>query len=274
MSIFKKTPLLIVTLFFYSCTGMFFQPTRQLYPISYMKGIKKTDLFFQSTDGTRLHGWLLEPNTTPVGTVLFIHGNAENIRTHTRAVLFLVRAGYRVVVFDYRGYGLSEGNPEIDGIYQDAEAALELALRYSTDGKAIVLGQSLGGAVALYIVATSKYKDRVRALVVDSAFSGYRRIAREKLGLFFLTSLLKGPLSLLVSDRYSPERYVSKLTVPVVFIHGLNDRVVPPHHSFFLYKKAGSKDKQLWYVYGADHIQALFHKSVQQRLLEYLRSLP
>lgn len=274
MSIFKRPigSLLGLSLWLYSCTGVFFQPTRDLYPVDYLKGFKKKDILIESADGTRLHGWIVEPQKTPKGTVVFYHGNAENLRTHTEGVLFLVRANYRLIVFDYRGYGLSEGTPDIDGVYQDAEAALRMAIRYSEDKGVVLLGQSLGGAIAVYIAATSPLKGHIKAVIVDSAFCGYRAIAREKLDLFFLTAPFSGILKYLVVDRYSPLRYASRLDMPVLFVHGLQDRVVPPYHSYCLYEKVKGQ-KAIWFVYGAGHIQSFRSRPLQERLLQWMETI-
>ena len=82
------------------------------------------DIRFESADGVPLHGWLLCPRKeSPRGTILFLHGNAENISTHVQSVLWIVDAGYEVFAFDYRGYGWSGGKPDIPGVHRDARAA-------------------------------------------------------------------------------------------------------------------------------------------------------
>jgi len=253
-----------------ACTGVFLHPSKQFYPVEYLKGIKKTEIFFSNSRGNMLHAWLLEPEQKPKGLILFLHGNAENLRTHTMRTLFFVKAGYSVFSFDYSGYGLSQGEATIDNIHLDSEAALSIALRYAPDGKVVVFGQSLGAAVAIYLVATSEFKDRVKALIVDSAFCGYRKIVKDKLNVFFLTSIIKGALAMLIKDIYSPERYINKIAVPMVFIHCLQDRVVPPYHSLLLYEKAVSSLKQLWFVNDCGHINALLKPELQQRLLQFL----
>ena len=80
-------------------------------------------------DGLKLHGWHLKAKDKSRGTILQLHGNAENISTHVNSVLWLALEGYDVFNFDYRGYGKSEGSPTLDGVHIDARAALETVLK-------------------------------------------------------------------------------------------------------------------------------------------------
>lgn len=254
------------------CDSYFFYPLKDHLPNPALEGVARDDLLIRTPDGVGLHGWRLRPEGEPLGTVLFLHGNAENVSTHVNSVLWLVRSGYRVVLFDYRGYGRSEGKATMAGIHADALAAIDALFRMEeVDGDRVaVLGQSLGGAVAIHAVANSPHKDRIGALVVDSAFSGYREIAREKLAEVPMLKPLRSPLSRLVTDRYSPRLWIARVSpVPVLFIHGDADPVVPPAHGERLFGLAG-EPKALWIVPGAGHIQAFASADVRARLLGFL----
>jgi fermentation-respiration switch protein FrsA (DUF1100 family) len=258
-----------------ACDSYFFYPQRNLVANPYLDRVVHEDVFFQSPDGVRLQGWFLRPNGEPRGTILFLHGNAGNISTHVGAVLWLALEGYQVFLFDYRGYGRSEGTPGMEGIHEDALAAIDRLFRTVGVDKdrIVVFGQSLGGAVAVYAVANSPHRDRIRALVIDSAFSGYRRIAREKISEVALLWPFQAPLSLLVTDRYSPSRWIGRIgTVPVLILHGDADKVVPVRHGERLYRLA-EEPKQLWIAPGAGHIQALSDGNLRKRLLSYLDSV-
>jgi fermentation-respiration switch protein FrsA (DUF1100 family) len=258
-----------------ACDSYFFYPQRNFVANPYLDRVVHEDVFFQSPDGVRLQGWFLRPNGEPRGTILFLHGNAGNISTHVGAVLWLALEGYQVFLFDYRGYGRSEGTPGMEGIHEDALAAIDRLFRTVGVDKdrIVVFGQSLGGAVAVYAVANSPHRDRIRALVIDSAFSGYRRIAREKISEVALLWPFQAPLSLLVTDRYSPSRWIGRIgTVPVLILHGDADKVVPVRHGERLYRLA-EEPKQLWIAPGAGHIQALSDGNLRKRLLSYLDSV-
>jgi len=258
-----------------ACDSYFFYPRRNFVANPYLDRVVHEDVFFETPDGVRLHGWVLRPNAEPRGTILFFHGNAENISTHVGAVLWLAMEGYQVFLIDYRGYGRSEGTPDMEGIHVDALAAIDRLFRMEGVDKdrIVVFGQSLGGAVAVYAVANSPHRDRIRALVIDSAFSGYRRIAREKIADVLLLWPFQAPLSLLVTDRYSPSRWIGRVgPVPVLILHGDADKVVPVRHGEMLYRLA-EEPKQLWIVPGAGHIQALSDGNIRKRLLMYLASV-
>jgi fermentation-respiration switch protein FrsA (DUF1100 family) len=258
-----------------ACDSYFFYPRRNFVANPHLDRVVHEDVYFETPDGVRLHGWFLRPNTEPRGTILFFHGNAENISTHVGSVLWLSMEGYQVFLIDYRGYGKSEGTPEMGGIHVDALAAIDRLFRMEGVDKdrIVVFGQSLGGAVAVYAVANSPHRDRIRALIIDSAFSGYRRIAREKIAQVFLLWPLQAPLSLLVTDRYSPSLWIGRVNpVPVLILQGDADKVVPVSHGETLYRLA-EEPKQLWIVPGAGHIQALSDGNIRKRLLMYLDSV-
>ncbi len=254
------------------CDSYFFYPLKDHLPNPAVAGVSREDVFIKTPDDVKLHGWLLRPKGEPLGTVLFLHGNAENVSTHVNAVLWLALSGYRVVLFDYRGYGKSEGKATMDGVHVDALAAIDAVFGMAgVDGDRVaVLGQSLGGAVAVYAVANSPHKARIRALVVDSAFSGYREIAREKIAEVALVRHLRSPLSRLVTDRYSPRLWIGRVApVPVLVIHGDADGIVPSAHGERLYALAG-EPKSLWIVPGAGHIESFASPDVRARLLVFL----
>jgi uncharacterized protein len=258
-----------------ACDSYFFYPRRNFVANPHLDLVVHEDVFFESPDGVRLHGWFLRPNGEPRGTILFFHGNAENISTHVGAVLWLAMKGYQVFLIDYRGYGKSEGTPGMEGIHLDALAAIDRLFRMKGVDKdrIVVFGQSLGGAVAVYAVANSPHRDRIRALIIDSAFSGYRQIAQEKIAEVILLWPFQAPLSLLVTDRYSPGRWIGRLgPVPVLILHGEADKVVPVRHGERLYRLA-EEPKQLWITPGAGHIQSLSDEYLRKQLLFYLDSV-
>lgn len=258
-----------------SCSSLLFYPQKKLIDNPFLKEVSYEDVYFKTSDGLKLHGWHIKAKDKSYGTILYLHGNAENISTHVNNVLWLSLEGYDVFAFDYRGYGLSEGSPTLEGVHLDAQAALEtvLSLPKMNMERIFVFGQSLGGAIAVYTVATSPHKSRIKALIIDSAFSGYRLIAREKFAQFIITWLFQYPLSFLFEDHYSPIQWIKEIApVPVLIMHGDKDKIVPVHHGFILYEKA-LNPKEFWVVKDAGHIQAFDLKGIREKYLEYLRSI-
>lgn len=257
------------------CASFFFHPSREPFRGVQVEQLDRQDVCVTTPDGLRLHGWLVRPPAKPLGTILFFHGNAENITTHVHSVLWLVSAGYQVMLLDYRGYGMSEGQTDLDGVHTDALAAMDAVFtREGVDPERVaVLGQSLGGSVAVYAVANSPHGKRVRLVMVDSAFAGYRRIFREKLARLILAWPLQYPLSLFLDDRYSAERWIRSLSpTPVLLLHGGRDAIVPVRHAEILHELAG-EPKGLWIVQDAGHIQAFGNADLRLRLLELLKNV-
>jgi fermentation-respiration switch protein FrsA (DUF1100 family) len=257
------------------CTYMFFKPTKEIVMSPEVLKYSPEDVYFKSSDGLTLHGWYFRAKEE-LGSILICHGNVENISTHVKLDLWLIDAGYNLFIFDYRGYGWSEGTPTVQGINRDAEAALEtllVTLPRAKQDNIIVFGKSLGGAVAVYTVANSPYKNRVKALILDSPFSSYRAIAREKIADSIIGWPFQYPLSWLVNDDFSPVKFIGKIApVPVVIIHGNHDGIVPGHHGRILYD-AALEPKELWEVNAPGHVLAQADERTRKKLLEYL-SLP
>lgn len=254
------------------CSGVFFQPYRDHVQTPKKLGLAYEDVYFQAGDGTPLHAWFLPAEGKAQGTILFLHGNAENISTHIMSVRWLPTRGFNVFLLDYRGYGVSGGTASLSGVQEDVDAALRILLaRNDVDpDRVVVFGQSLGGAIAIYNVAHSPYRQHIRALVTESAFASYRQIAREKLSGFWLTWPLQWPLSWTVSDAYSPSATVVNVSpIPLLIIHGDRDSIVPLHHGQQLYDLA-REPKELWVVPDGGHILAFEHQIYRDRFVAYL----
>jgi hypothetical protein len=258
------------------CTGLFFHPHSYLMDTPEKHGLTYQSEFFQAADDVKLNAWFFpaqgKDGNKPRATILFLHGNAENISTHFRNIAWLPTEGYNVLALDYRGYGASDGVPTLTGMLADIDAAMgHLQTHKGVDPKRIViLGQSLGGPLAIYYTAHSPYRVGIRAAIIDSAFSDYRRIAREKLASSYLIWLFQWLPWVAVNNDYSPEDAIAKISpIPLLLIHGDRDAVVPSHHSQLLFDKA-KEPKALWIVPGAGHIQSLNNEAVRSRLLEFL----
>ena len=179
-------------------------------------GVPAEDTWFESGDGTSLHGWWI-PFKRAKGTVLYCHGNAGNITSRIGVYRFLRRTRLNVFAFDYRGYGRSEGRPTEAGVFDDAAAAFDyLVDEVGEDpGRILILGHSLGGAVAIDLAT----KREAAGLVVQSTFTDLRDMARIRMpGL---------PLHLIARNQFRSIDKVASLTLPKLFIHGTQDETIP-----------------------------------------------
>jgi hypothetical protein len=256
-----------------ACTAVFFQPHRIQVLTPDKLGLAYQEVRFRTWDGLELVGWFLPANGPALGTVLQLHGNAENISTHFTSLAWMPARGFNVFIFDYRGYGGSEGSPSLEGAQMDIDAAMETLLsRSDIDRNRVVMyGQSLGGALAAYYVAHSPRRNQLRALILESAFSDYIDIVREKFTDHWFTWPFQWIPLLSVDDRFSPLPGMANISpLPLLILHGDRDLVVPMHHSQRLYD-AAREPKQLWIVPGAGHIQTTGDPAVRDRLIAYLR---
>jgi hypothetical protein len=254
------------------CTGVIFHPMRELVLTPDQLGLAYEEVEFEAADGVCLHGWFLPAGAPRRGSILFLHGNAENVSTHIASVAWLPAEGFDVLLFDYRGYGRSEGSPSLAGLQLDFEAALEALLAWPEidRDRVAVFGQSLGASLAITALAASPRRRQIHALVIEGALTSYRELAREKLAGFWLTWPLQVPLGLTIDDRYRPIDAIAELApLPLLIVHGEADRVVPPDHAVALYE-AARPPKTLWLVPGVGHIAAFATPANRADLVDHL----
>ncbi len=264
-----------------ACTSVFYQPDSYMHYPPEKLGLKKNEITFPSKDGTKLIAWILEPAVGPVkGTILQFHGNGENISSHYTLLAWLVRKGYRIFTFDYRGYGGSEGDPAPKGVYEDGLTALNEAWRrYGPSAKPkekfILFGQSLGGAIAMRVLDDFKDRDSIPLVVMDSTFLSYKKVANRKLRESWLTWLFSPLGYILVSDEYSAKDSASKQKGRLLVIHDKRDPIVAFEFGQELYDLAmGPKD--FWVLDQGRHIGVFYedNQKERERFSTYLEALP
>ncbi len=246
--------------------GQFYHPDRREYQTPRQQGLAFESVQFESADKTKLHGWFLAAKGKALGTVIHFHGNAQNLTAHFSFVEWLPRQGFNLFLFDYRGYGKSKGRPTRSGVHQDAIAALRyIKTRQDIDqDKLLVFGQSLGGAVAISAIGRMNVRG-LRSIAVESTFDSYEAIAKEK-----VPDILAG---LFVSDKLSPDSVIANIApIPIVFIHGTSDRVVPYRRGKALFEKA-EQPKTMWTVRGGRHTEAFtrYGTTYRPRLVTFFK---
>jgi fermentation-respiration switch protein FrsA (DUF1100 family) len=245
--------LLLACLTACSPQRLFYYPNRVLYQDPARMGLSHQVVEYPSLDGKPLTGVLFPTAETPKGTIVFFHGNFGNLSNHFTQCQFLTRDGFDVLIFDYEGYGASEGKPTPKRTIEDGIATVRYATTHNRNpkGGVVVFGQSLGGAVAVVVAAREPL---VKAAVIESAFSSYRAMARSVLGRHWWTWPLVPIAPLFLSRTYDPADFIGAISPrPVLIIHGDRDNIVPPAMSRQLYERA-RKPKKLWIVQGAGHL--------------------
>lgn len=254
----RALPLAVLVLS--GCTNVFLQPDHIPRWLPERNEAGWEDVRFKSADGTDLLGLWFRAKTTPSkGVIVHFHGNGENMTSHYLFVYWLAKEGYDVFTFDYRGYGGSGGKKSIAGSIEDGMAALRAARgrALGSRDRLVVLGQSLGGALALASLERDG-GEGVRGVILDSTFASYRAVARGKLGGWWPTWALQYPLSLLVSNRWSPDRLIARRkTVPLLMLHATGDPVVPYAQGRRLYELAPGP-KEFWKLDSQGHTEAFY----------------
>lgn len=272
----KITLVLTLSLALSSCTQLFFFPMQKHVTVPSELGYDYQDVFLRSDDNTKLHAWVIEPQDAPVGTILFLHGNAQNISTHFRATLWLVNKGYRIFALDYRGYGLSEGKPDVPEVYTDIEAAaLWIEQHYGQTPEqpnhpVYLLGQSLGASLAIkYAQLDANFNEQFNALIVEAPFARFGTIAKHVASRHWLTWSAQYPAQWLISKSYDPLDAIAQLEqTPLLIIHSVQDEVVPVHFGKSLYD-AANEPKRFIKTTGP-HIAAFAQPEVRDSMLSFL----
>lgn len=211
-------------------------PTRRLEASPRDYGLPYRDVRLTTDDGVRLHGWYV-PGRRRV-TLLWCHGNAGNI-SHRLDNLRLIRDRLQVgvLLFDYRGYGESEGVPSEDGTYRDARA-FRAWLRGEGDGAVVYFGRSLGAAVATRLAVD----DPPAALILETPFTSVTAMANRTLP----------GAGALVRTRYDTLGLITRLRAPLLVAHGDADEVVPFEHGRAVFE-AAPEPKTFFSIPGARH---------------------
>jgi fermentation-respiration switch protein FrsA (DUF1100 family) len=208
--------ILVLLLFLYA---QFIRRTSMFYPSKYPEGewntsnlaLQPEDVEFKSSDGVRLHGWFFKAGEP---TIIFFHGNAGNITERGPTVAGLAKRGISVFVFDWRGYGKSDGKPSESGLFRDALAAYDYT-QACTHGEIVAYGESLGGPYAAYVAAHRK----VRCVIIENSFPSLAAIGNA----------LYKPLPLGYTAPFSlmTTRWLNQAGAPVLVMHGKHDQVIP-----------------------------------------------
>lgn len=214
--------------------------------------LRPQNVWFRSSDGTKIHGWYLPntrrlPSTGAQRLVVFCHGNGEHVADQANLIFRIQsRLQATVFVFDYRGYGKSRGKPYEGGCIADGMAAHQwLARREGVlPEDVIVMGRSLGGAIATAIAA----EQGARALVLENTFSSLDDTTRALCPWF--------PLHWFMRNRYDSLKRIQEYNGPVFQSHGTADRIVPLELGLRLHEAAPSENKQFYEVSGNGHLES------------------
>lgn len=262
--------VLLLGLTLSGCSSVFFYPTDTRYLTPDQLELDFEEIQISTPDDELLYGWWLPAEGDARGTVYFLHGNAQNVSAHVVNVSWLPPEGYNVFLLDYRGFGASTGSPDLEGALLDSITGLNWVMERAGDTPVFVLGQSLGGSMAVLALTDERFdaETRPQGLVIDGAFAGFRMIAREKLAQSWLTWPLQAPLGLLIPDTRKPVNAIAKVEIPILIIHSQADPVVPFHHGQQLYEAA--TEPKLFVPTNTPHAATFMVERFRQLMLEFM----
>ena len=194
--------------------SMLFFPVKELDGTPERIKLKFDEVSLLTADKVNLHGWWV-PRENARATLIFSHGNGGNISHRLDKLRIFHGLGLNVLLYDYRGYGKSEGTPNEKGVYADVQAAYDFVVKEKNvpPGEIVAYGESLGGPVAAHLAANNP----VKALILDSTFTNLQDMARSR------SPLLAG----LVQSKFDTLADVAKIQSPTLVLHSPDDEVVP-----------------------------------------------
>lgn len=195
-----------------------------------VNGIKGEDVEMVQAPGITLHAWFFQKPGTRY-TAILSHGNLGNISTRVELINALLQCGLSVLAYDYCGYGKSTGVPDCENVCNSACCAYDylVAKRHIRPEQIVLYGQSLGGAISVELAV----RRPVRALIIQSSFTSLRDVAIEHTPVLSVF-----PAVLFPQPELTSAKNLAKLKLPVLIIHGVQDKVVPYRHGQDLYKMA------------------------------------
>jgi len=239
-----------------------FLPEKTHYRTPASMGLSAEDVWIDTEDGIKLHGWLFESEGAD-HVVILSHGNAGNISGRIEIAEMFLELGVSVLMYDYRGYGKSEGRPSERGLYRDISAVIKFAVEekgYRSD-QIILYGRSLGGAVSAYGAKTHS----VGGLVTDSAFTDVPAMAK----MYY-------PIvpEFMVRYRFSAIDFIREIEgIPVMVLHSRDDEIVPFSHGENLFEAANEPKEFIELRGGHNSVFLSSYNRIKQGWADYLNHL-
>ena len=237
--------LLLIAYFGLGIVLYFMQPALTFSPTLEMPyspgdiGLEYEKVQFKTADGLTLSGWYI-PAKNANFTMLFCHGNGGNIAYALDSINIFYELGFNCLIFDYRGYGHSQGKPTEEGTYLDAQGAYDWLIKEKKlkPVEIILYGKSLGGSIAAHLAGSVK----VKGLIIESSFTSYADICQK-----FYPYLMVRPFA---RYGFNTSDYLKQADCPVLIIHSRNDEIVPFEFGLRLYEQAAKEPKEFIEIFG------------------------
>lgn len=249
-------------LLFFGQSRFIYFPDKEICAVPKDIGLEYEEVTLNTQDGLKINAWFI-PASNPRGTILFCHGNAGNISHRLETIQILNSLNLNILIFDYRGYGKSEGHPTERGTYLDAESAYKFLLdeKKIPENKIIIMGRSLGAPTAAYLITNHK----PQACILESSFTSLPDFAAEKYPVY--------PVRLMARFGYKTIEYVRQIKCPVLIVHSPEDEIIPYSHGKKLFD-AANEPKEFLEIHGS-HNRCFFDsiKTYKKKLDSFINSV-
>jgi len=260
-----------------SLSALFFYPQSTLISTPQDAGLEYQDVWLTAQDNTKLHAWWLPAQGKQADSnimLLYLHGNAENISSHSHSIYWLPASGISVLALDYRGFGASEGQARMPEVLQDIEAAILWMKQQHPDKELIILGQSIGSAIAINYIAQAADQHDIKALILDAPLSGFATAARSAMSRSIIGWLM-WPFTVLIPSQWDPIKHIQSIDMPVLIMHSLKDTIVPAQQGKKLYAhwhKAHPEQQLCWLDSKGPHIMSFAFPELRQATLSFIKN--
>ena len=216
----------------------------------------------QTNDGLKLFSYYRAPQKKANGdlypTILYLHGNTGPAQDAAHKLIPIAQAGYGILLLEYRGFGENEGSPSEKGLIADAEAGLHfIHLRQGKNAKVIYYGMSMGTGVANGLAE----KRPPAGLILECGFTSMTDAARHHYFMF--------PVKYMIKDTFDSRRRIANLQVPLLVLHGKNDKTVPVEQGKEIFETAKVQDKTLKLYAQGGHIN-LYDFGASEDIVKWL----
>jgi fermentation-respiration switch protein FrsA (DUF1100 family) len=227
------------TILYFMQPSFIFSPTREEPYSPADIGLEFEKVQLKTADHLILSAWFI-PAKKAQFTILFCHGNGGNIAYTLDSINIFYELGFNCLIFDYRGYGNSQGKPTEEGTYMDAQAAYNWLVndKKNKSEEIIIFGRSLGGSIGAHLAK----KVKAKGLVIESGFTSYADIGQK-----FYPYM---PVRPFARYGFKTSEYLKKVKCPVLIIHSRNDEIVPFELGLRLYEQATKEPKDFIEIFG------------------------
>ena len=250
--------LIVIFVFFYQ-RSLLYHPSENNYT-SEKANFNYEEVYIPTSDGKKLKAWFHKKDLKQKKTMIYFHGNAGNLSNRIYKLNLIKDFDINFLIVAYRGFSGNEGKPTEEGLYRDARDALRWLNKQNVeDEKIIIYGESLGTGVSTEVSQNKNYA----GLILESPFTSM--VDAGKHYYFYL------PVSLLLKDRYETIKKLKNIKVPILVMHGENDKIVPFHMGKKVFSKANDP-KYSYFPKDDDHMME-YNKNLLEALNKFFLSI-